>query len=82
MTALAPANCTDTCFEFEFRTSEAISNDGENSTVAIWNEPVTSTGVWSAATVSIARGAAAKFETVANRATVNEGEPRRLGRCC
>ena len=35
--------CTDTCFEFELRTIEEISKEGENSTVAIWKRPVTCT---------------------------------------
>jgi len=36
----APGNCTETFFELEVRTMEAISKEGENSTVEIWNAAV------------------------------------------
>src|SRR4029453_17087030 len=39
-------NCTDTCLELEFKITEAISNDGENSTLLISHGTVTKTVAW------------------------------------
>src|SRR5439155_818589 len=39
----APGNWTETCLEFESSTTDAISNDGENSIVLISNGTVTRT---------------------------------------
>jgi len=44
--ARVPGNCTDTRLELEFKITEAISNDGENSTLLISHGTVTKTVAW------------------------------------
>src|SRR5207248_3862145 len=71
---LALGNCTKTCLEFEFRTMEAISSDGENSIVLIWHGTVTKTVACSCCDGVSWTGVASKLETSCNPATANEGE--------
>src|SRR5207253_10205709 len=78
----APGNCTATCLEFEFRTMAPISNDGENSTVPIWNGAVIRTEACPCCDGVSCKGAASKFGTSCNPPTVKEGEPVAVGRCC
>src|SRR3954453_843432 len=80
MLPAAPGNCTATCLPLAFRTIEAISKEGDNSTVAIWNEPVTRTDACCEGVSGT--GADSKFETSCNPATVKEGEPTTFGLCC
>src|SRR4029450_4642132 len=56
-----PGNCTDTCLELEFKITEAISNDGENSTLLISHGTVTKTVAWAGWDGVRWTGAASKF---------------------
>jgi hypothetical protein len=78
----APGNCTDTLFEVEFKTSEAISKEGENSTVAIWNLPVTCTEACPCCEGVSWTAPESEPERSWSPAMLNAGELITLGRCC
>jgi hypothetical protein len=78
----APGNCTETFFEVEFKTIEAISNDGENSTVAIWKRPVTWTDACPCCDGVIWTAPLSAPDRSWRPATLKAGELITPGRCC
>src|SRR6266567_3003417 len=78
----APGNWTETCLEFESSTTDAISNDGENSIVLISNGTVTRTEALACCDGVSWTDVPSKFGTSCDPSTVNEGEPTAVGFCC
>ena len=78
----APGNCTETLFDVAFNTIDAISNDGENSTVAIWKRPVTCTEACPCCDGVSCTAPLSAPERSWRPAMLNEGVLITLGRCC
>src|SRR5215211_3335085 len=77
-----PGSCTLTDLEVAFRTIDAISKEGENSTVAIWNGAVTCTEACPCCEGVNCTGAASAPETSWSAAILKLGELITPGRCC
>src|SRR5215468_2837261 len=71
-----------TCLELEFRMTDAISSDGENSSELIWNGIVTNTEARPCGDGVSWTGAVSELATICSPATAIEGMPVRVGRCC
>src|SRR5207249_9497015 len=78
----APGNGTTACLELEFRMTDAISSDGENSSVLIWNGTVMNTEARPCGDGVTWTGAVSELGTSSNPATANDGMPVRVGLCC
>ncbi|PYI41686.1 MAG: hypothetical protein DMF12_09295 [Verrucomicrobia bacterium] len=79
---LVPGNCTNTRLQLEFKITEAISNNGENSTMLISHGTVTKTVAWAGSDGVSWTGAASKLGTTCNPAGADECEPFATGLCC
>src|SRR5947199_9010343 len=72
---LVPGNCTNTRLQVEFKITEAISNNGENSTMLISHVTVTKTVAWAGSDGVSWNGAASKLGTTSNPSVADECEP-------
>src|SRR5262249_4944071 len=76
-----PGNCTNTRLELDLKITEAISNNGENSTMLISHGTTTKIVAWAGLDGVNWTGAALKLGTTCNPAGVNEWEPFATGLC-
>jgi len=77
-----PGNCTNTRLELELKITEAISNNGENSTMLISHGTVTKIVAWAGWDGVSWPVPASKLGTSCNPAGANECELFATGLCC